>query len=360
MPAQTPQKSPLEVLQEDISSMQSQIQTAQGRVRLSSLLDEMEDLETNTNALQQRILDLRSKGYVFEKQLDRRGDEMKARWAAVRQQARSQISMQSGMLSAEMRSAEALMLQLAARSHNVPGAQPLLLQLKSQMSTIDSKISAAESSVRGMYDTYQQDLEGLRQHLQRVEWALGQVSEACFKLGAAECAVMAVKAVWVRDGKEDKNDPEGVLYLTDQRILFEQKEEIATKKVLFITTEKEKVQKLLVDTLIAHMESALATKQGLFKNEDHLELTFKSGAPFYKLDFHLDGQDSREWQALLGQVSSGQFDADRAVAPDQAAVERVRKAPSQCPSCGAAVTQPVLRGMETLSCQYCGSIMRLE
>ena len=41
---------------------------------------------------------------------------------------------------------------------------------------------------------------------------------------------MGVKAVWTKDGKEDKSDPEGTLYLTDQRLLFEQKEEVATKK----------------------------------------------------------------------------------------------------------------------------------
>ena len=60
------------------------------------------------------------------------------------------------------------------------------------------------------------------------------------KLLAHEYVIIGVKAVWTKDGKENKDDPEGVLFLTDQRILFEQKEEVATKKFLFITKERER------------------------------------------------------------------------------------------------------------------------
>ena len=46
---------------------------------------------------------------------------------------------------------------------------------------------------------------------------------------------MAVRATWQKGGEDN---PQGILYLTDQRLLFEQKQEIGAKKVLFITTEK--------------------------------------------------------------------------------------------------------------------------
>jgi len=360
MPAQSQAKTPVELLREEIDALQREVESTQEDVRLASLRDEVEDLETNTTALPQRIRDLRAKGYVFEKQLESRAEDIKNRWGLIRPQANLQINKQSGQLVGEMRSAEGMMLQLASRAGSPAAAHPIMQQLKSSLSTIESKVSAAQAAVRGMYDTFQANLQQLLKHLERVEWTLDQVAEGCFKLTPTECAVMAVAAVWVKDGKEDKDDPRGVLYLTDQRILFEQKQEIATKKVLFITTEKQKVQQLLVDTLSVHVQTVTATKQGLFKNEDNLELTFASGAPFYKLNFHIDGQDSREWQALLGKVTSGQFDADRAVAPDQAAVDRIKHAPSECPACGAAVTQPVLRGMDSLTCQYCGVVMRLD
>jgi hypothetical protein len=62
-----------------------------------------------------------------------------------------------------------------------------------------------------------------------------------------EAAVFAVGVVSLQGSKGSPDDPKGILYLTDQRLIFEQKQEIATKKFLFITTEKQKVQKLVFE-----------------------------------------------------------------------------------------------------------------
>ena len=59
----------------------------------------------------------------------------------------------------------------------------------------------------------------------------------------AEAPLMATEAEWERDGEEG---PDGTLYLTDQRLLFEQNEEIATEKLFgLITTKKETRRELL-------------------------------------------------------------------------------------------------------------------
>ena len=171
---------------------------------------------------------------------------------------------------------------------------------------------------------------------------------------------MAVKAVWTRDNsKEDKDDPEGILFLTDQRLLFEQKEEIATKKVLFVTTERELVQKLIFEVPVISIESVKATKQGMFKNEDWIETVLATGSFSREAKLHLDGQDSNEWQKLITRVKSKEIDADRAIALDEKAVEKAKSAPSQCPTCGGLITKPVLRGQDTITCEFCGNVIRL-
>ncbi|MFO8037629.1 MAG: hypothetical protein R6U57_13480, partial [Anaerolineales bacterium] len=63
-----------------------------------------------------------------------------------------------------------------------------------------------------------------------LDWMLTELSEVSFELLATESGIMAVKAVWAKSGKQRKEDPKGVLYLTDQRLLFEQKEKVTTKK----------------------------------------------------------------------------------------------------------------------------------
>jgi len=37
----------------------------------------------------------------------------------------------------------------------------------------------------------------------------------------------------------------------------------------------------------------------------------------------------------------------------------VKNAPTQCPSCGAAFTKPVLRGQTEIHCEFCGAVTRL-
>jgi len=171
--------------------------------------------------------------------------------------------------------------------------------------------------------------------------------------------VRAVKATWTRDEKKDKEDPEGILFLTDQRLIFEQREEIATKKVLFITTERKKVQELEFEVPVFSIASVKATRQGMLKNEDWLDLEFESGAFARSAKLHLDGQNCNEWQALINQAKSRELDGDRALAVDEAAVAKVNSAPVICPSCGGTLSRPVLRGMQTITCDFCGRVIKL-
>jgi len=167
-----------------------------------------------------------------------------------------------------------------------------------------------------------------------------------------------VKAVWCKTGKEQKGDPAGILYLTDQRFLFEEKEEVATKKVLFIATEKEKRQVLQLEAPVALVDKVEISKQGLLKNEDHVEVHLSTGAPVAIADFHI-WKENTSWQALINRAKVKDFDMGRAMAVDQAAVAKVKSAPTQCPSCGGIINQEILRGQDNLTCEYCGFVIRL-
>lgn len=86
------------------------------------------------------------------------------------------------------------------------------------------------------------EISALQNQLPMIENTLDWGESASFGFLPGESVVRAVKAVWTRDQKEDREDPDGILFLTDQHLIFEQREEIASKKVLFVTTERQKVQ----------------------------------------------------------------------------------------------------------------------
>jgi hypothetical protein len=172
---------------------------------------------------------------------------------------------------------------------------------------------------------------------------------------ATEMLVLAVKAKWDRDGKDD---PQGILFLTDQRVVFERKEEVATKKVLFITTDKETVQEAMLAVSLAETTGVTATKKGLMGHEDHLDFEFGSGAAVRKAHFHIDGQDCKMWQATIGRVKSGEMERSRITPVSDEEKKRLKNAPTKCSSCGGAVNAPILRGQLEIHCTYCGAVTR--
>jgi hypothetical protein len=350
--------SPVEQLASDISSIQSKIGSMQDSVRLKNVLDTVEDLQTAVNGMSQRIAGMRTRGYVFEKNLETQAADFVRQWSTIYPSLVSQINMQSSTLQSSLRSIEARMTQLNNLRTNPSAARPLLSTMQSEISMLEDKVRSAENTVNGMYNSFNGQVSSVKWTLSQIDYLLTQLAEAKFRLLPTEGAIRAVKAVWCKDVKEKSDDPEGVLYLTDQRLLFEQKEEVATKKILFITTETKKVQELKWEVPVASIQEVKPTKQGLLKNEDHLDLCFGNGAPIQTAHLHI-WQEGNEWLQFLNRAKSKDFDKGRAVAIDQAEAEKVKTAPTQCPSCGANITQIILRGQDNIKCEYCGFVIRI-
>ncbi|MBE3119392.1 MAG: hypothetical protein IMZ50_11665 [Candidatus Atribacteria bacterium] len=350
--------SPTQQITNDISNLQSKVGDLQGSVRLTKARDAVEDFQTTVNGLAQRIVTLRTRGYAFEKDMENQAQAFVQSWALLYPNLQSQINVQSSALVNSLRPIEMQMPQLTAAASNPAAARGQLGSMQSAVKMLEDKVSATEKTIEGMYDQFNNQVYQFTKHLNEIEYLVTQLAEATFQLLPTEGGIAAIKAVWCKTGKEQKGDPEGVLYLTDQRILFEQKEEIVTKKVLFVVTEKQKVQKLQIECPVTLVDKVDISKQGMLKNEDHIEIRFASGAPVEVAHFHI-WQDNATWLQLINRAKSKDFDKGRAVAIDQAAVDKVKAAPGQCPSCGGNILQVVMRGMDSLTCEYCGYVIRL-
>lgn len=350
--------SPAEQFASDFSSLQSKISSLQDRVRLNDARNAVENLATDVTGMPQRIANLRAKGYAFEKELENQAKSFVERWRSIESSAKTQLNTQSAALQNAMRPLETQLSQLAGVKNNLAAARPLLQKLETEAQNLEDKAEAAERSISSAYQSFGSEVSEVESHLEKLEWMIRQIGEASFQLMPTESGIMAVKAVWYQGDKEREEDPDGVLYLTDQRLIFEQKEEVATKKILFITTEKKKVQEKEWDIPISLLEETQTSKQGMFKNEDHLFLRFGAGSPRESVRLHI-WQPCEEWQKLLNQAKAKEFDKTRAIAIDQKEVEKVKAVPAQCPSCGANLSQAVMRGQDSVKCEYCGYVIRL-
>jgi len=349
------QLSPQEQIKRDIAGAQSQLRNLVEKAKLTSTRDRFSTLDNEINNLPMRIQKVRDRKYAFNRILESQARSYQQQWLTKRGTVQNQLTLESNSLQNQLRPLENRVNALSLGSS--PAA--VVSVIKNELTSFEQKVTAAERSVTEMFDDLSSEVNKVKSQLTQIEKTLELSESASFGFLPTESVVRAVKAVWTRDEKKDKEDPEGYLFLTDQRLIFELRDEVATKKVLFFTTERKKVQQFLFEVPVFSISSVKATKQGVFKNEDWLELEFEPGAFARSAKIHLDGQDCNEWQALLNQVKSRELDADRAFAVDEAAVEKARSAPVICPSCGGTISKPVLRGMETITCEFCGRVIKL-
>jgi hypothetical protein len=346
-----------EQVKSDIRNLQSDLGDLQSLVRMTDIRDSVEDLTSTINGLDRRIKSLRENGYAFEKDLEVQAKDFVVEWKGIVPGLEEQIIKETEDLGRSLRPLEIQITQLAGDSRNPTVLQPLIKKVQSQVEALEGEAEAAESGIQGEFDQFESEVGKMKSHLYKLEWMLTELSEASFSLLATESGIMAVKAVWAKGEKQTKEDPEGVLYLTDQRIIFEQKEKVATKKVLFIATEKELIQETLWEVPVVLLEEVKARKEGFLNKDDYIELRFASGAPYDLLNLHI-WQRGDEWVSLLNRAKAAEFDATRAIPIDKKVADKVKNAPTQCPECGGSVNQPILRGMESITCEYCGVAIR--
>ncbi|MCX6053351.1 MAG: hypothetical protein NTZ74_00255 [Chloroflexi bacterium] len=347
--------SPAEQIKQEINHVKGDLNDLINKTNLPDIREEYSALDTTVANLVVRIQQIRDRKYAFNKIYEQLGRDYQNQWNSKKFTLQNQITTESANLRTTLRLIETRITILSPMTASILSVNAL----QNELDSFDLRITASEESLRDQYQDLKKEIEKLALKLTLIEGTLDNCDSASFAFLPGESVVMAVKAVWTRDSNEDKTDPEGILFLTDQRLLFEQKEEVATKKVLFITTERQLVQNLLFETPVVSIETLKGTKQGVFKNEDWLEFTLASGSFSREAKLHLNGQDGTEWQKLITRVKTGDINTDRAIELDKAAVEKARSAPEKCPNCGGAITKPVLRGMDSITCDFCGNVMRL-
>lgn len=352
---QTNETNAADELKKDIDALRSDLSDLIKKVSFASVRDAAAELDTKIANFPMRLQKLRERKYAFNKTLEAQAIEFQTQWNARRSQVQNQTTFQANLLQAQLRPLES---RISAVSLGSTSAL-VIKTLKNELESFTTRADSAKNAVEELFESLSEEFDKTSHQADLIEKALDHSESASFGFLPGESMFMTVKAVWTRDNREDKEDPEGILFLTDQRLLFEQRQEIATKKVLFVTTERQKVQKLQFETPVVCIDAIKATKQGMFKNEDWLEFQLPSGSFAREVRLHLDGQDCNLWQQLLNRVKSGDIASERALAVDQAAVDKARSAPTQCPKCGGAITKPVLRGMDTITCDFCGQVIRL-
>jgi hypothetical protein len=337
-----------------VESLESRLRSLYDDVALSQVNDDLGEIDAKLHDLPTSIQQVRTRGYVFKCYLENKTDVLARQWVELR----PRVTTDADGHARDLRH-QADDVQWRVTPLRETRDEGRLASAESAVSDLESRVDAAKRALRAMYGPLQENVNQTATQVKEITWVLDQIDGATFQLYPGEGVVSAVKGQWMTSEKEG---PKGILYLTDERVLFEQEEEIATKKVLFIATEKQKVQELKWEAALGQVESVKASEKGGailgIGKKELLEFRFGTSVRVRNALLRLE-DDSDTWQALIGRVKSGDIAGERTTPKDKTVIEAARAAPTKCTTCGAMITQPVVKGMTEIKCEYCGAVVRL-
>ena len=329
------------------------------RVTLSGVSDELSNMGRDVAELEETISAVRAKGYVFAGDWEGKAEEIRSRWPREQRAAERELDQQTQIVRDSADEVERL-LKRAERSHN------LLDDLERKLESFESEVSAAEQNVRRAFERSSDEMGGIYEEIEWATYLVDNLKDSAFKLNPGENGVAACKAKWM----SKKGEPEGILYLTDQRVFYEQIEELATKKVLFIATEKETVREMAWEAPVGAIDKHGAEDKGGvlgFGVKELLTLNFNRDAkdvPNEVTMRFLDYADNEMWDNLIEQVKSGRIAKSKysgaASESEHTHAEESdsRTIPTKCPSCGGKLPK-AFKGMQQLECEFCGQVVSL-
>jgi hypothetical protein len=303
----------------EVSALTSSLNDLQTRSAFTSASAAINDLTNRLNDLPPLLESARQKGYRYGADLEQRLYAVLSQWETAQPQLVSLMMQQSASLQPQLHQINNLVHQLNGRLGNASLAAPQLRSAQNSVNTLLNQVSNVERSLQDSCSKVDIPANEIKNRLTQVHWAFDQMTQAKFSLAKDECLVMAAAARWDKEGKED---PEGVLYLTDKRILFERKEKVATKKVLFITTASELVHEVLIDQTLSNLQAIQADNKGLFGHQDYIHVTF-TAPQLGAAAFHLKGQPAKEWAELVEKARTGRLAGEKAASSGLSASDLV-------------------------------------
>lgn len=342
------------------ASLRNRWERVSTSIALTSALDAVENITAQTQGIKQALSDVRTRGYQFGRDWESRAAELSSIWSQSRQQALQVIQHQQQSLRQAAQSVEALLRRAETNDGLIDAAE-------SRVNALEATIREAEQQIHQTYDAIEEQIDDLESDIRQVQFLLDALDDASFDLLPDEHGIAACRAVWSSDPEE----PEGLLFLTDARLIFEQKQEVAKKKFLFITTEKELVQRKLWESPIGAVEEMEAEDKGAFlRRKQLLTLRFSERTRETPGDvvLELKGVDNETWRSLIKRAKTGEIEADRLGAPSpqeqleteiaQESTSPEKELPTACPTCNAPLP-PIFKGMKQVTCEYCGTVINI-
>lgn len=324
------------------------------RGSLDSAMRGMNALGKQVAELPEAVALVRRRGYQFANHLEADADTVTHAWPRAKRLAKRSHR----GLTRDLVKAVAAGEQILAKADGQPS---LFDDVERAFDKFEREVQSAEKKLAEPLAEIRANVATIKKTLRAITKTVDTLAESGFELYPDE-GVVAVRLVET----VGRNEVEGILFLTDKRIIFEKREKRATKKRLFITVESEIISEVVWEAPVGAIAKSSAEDKGGFlgfKVKDLLLLTFADGAgdvPEQVALQFMQQRDNEFWaQILIPEVASGAIDQQR-VAGEAEAEDAwdPTTLPTTCSNCMATLP-PIFKGMHQVKCEFCGTLTNI-
>lgn len=318
---------------------------------MTDVLETISSTASTVAGLSGRIRSIRDRGYAFAGYLEGKAEILSQQWKAVESQTRESVRSASKGVADDLEALDDKVRNLNAAQGLA--AKTYMNQIEPEISRIRNQISVSKQKVESSFGEVPNNVQQTVSQIEQIENYMERAEQASFQLNAGEAVFMAVEAEW----ESHKDKPDGIFYVTDQRVIFEQKEKVDKNFLGFGGKMK---QEILWEAPIGNVDEVAHENKGLFGGVDLVHIKFRDGAPAAKTTIEIKGGIAAEWFATqLKRATTGALAKERGLEVDKELMAAIADAPTTCPVCGATFDQPIVAGMTQIKCVYCGSVTRL-
>ena len=270
---------------------------------LTQATDTVWRLAREVGGFEARVEALRQGGYVFTQSLANGARNLRDRWPDTEgafdrelREVRYDVERSLDRVDDAMRYAER-----APDEGRIQSAQ-------TEVQSAARRLSEAQRRLARIYERDARDITAMDARLDALEWSVQQLNAASFKLDSGEALIIAAPAEWT-ETTGDRRDMDGVLYLTDRRVLFEQKERTGAFLGIFGGRDQ---QALTWAVALTDIEDVRAEDRGIFGVKDMLYLSLRPGAEPAEITIEVKrSADNQEWAAFIRQAKAGGYEPER-------------------------------------------------
>lgn len=282
----------------DVEGTRSVAHTLEAGVRFQTSLNALQRLQDNLSGLPARLQLVHEQYVMVPGALGQDVARQTHRFQQAREKTNHKIQQYQRSLEPRL---EALWQQIEENDGLIgedgyEAHAEAITRAKEEGDGLKLRLERAEETVYGCFNHLANQIRTLEQQVAQLERAVEALAEATFQLELGEILLKADQATY---HLKRKKKAQGILFLTDKRLIFEQREEVQGRFLFF--NQKRRIEKIRFQEAVEHItEMTCDANAGSNQEEgpNTIILTLKKPAKTRSATFSLT-HDAQAWEKAI-------------------------------------------------------------